>query len=271
VITIFSQKDIPVSVEARSKFVQIEGEVHSPGLYRVSPEETLRDVVQRAGGLSVHAYLYGSELHRESTLKSQKKQLAQMVERMQRELADQLSASASGISAEDRAEERLRIQEQRDFVNKLAHVQPTGRVVLGLKPADSAVDDIPAMSLEDGDKFFVPAKLDSIDVLGAVYNENAFRFKPHKLVSDYVNNAGGVTRGADKSREFVIRADGTVVSRQQHRGFLSNRFETMQLMPGDAIVVPQRFRSTGVLRGLRDWTQVFSQLVLGAAAINVLR
>jgi len=42
------------------------------------------------------------------------------------------------------------------------------------------------------------------------------------------------------------------------------------LMPGDAIVVPQRFRTTGLLRELNSWSQIFSQLALGAASINVL-
>jgi polysaccharide export outer membrane protein len=270
VVTVFSQLDIPVSTETRAKFVQVEGEVKAPGLYRVDPNETLRDVVRRAGGLSSHAYLYGAELHRESTLKLQKIRLAQMVERMQRELGERLASPAS-LSAEDRNEERLRIQEQRDFVTKLAQVKPTGRVVLELRPSDSTLENIPAMALEDGDKLFVPAKLDTIEVFGAVYNENAFRFKRGKPIPEYLSNAGGFTRGADKGREFVIRADGTVVSRQQSRGFLYNRFESLRLMPGDAIVVPERFKTGGFMRGLRDWTQIFSGLALGAGAINILR
>jgi polysaccharide biosynthesis/export protein len=270
IVTVFSQKDIPVSTEARTKFVKVEGEVRAPGLYRVGPGETLRDVVRRSGGISSHAYLFGAELHRESTLQAQKKQLAQMVARMQRELQEQSGLTSPGIAPDDLTETRLRIQEQRDFIDNLAHLQPTGRVVLELKPRDSTIEDVPAMALEDGDKFFIPAKMETVEVFGSVYNENAFRFKPHKLVPEYVNNAGGFTRGADKANVFVIRADGTVISRQQHHGFI-NRFETVRLMPGDAIVVPQRFRTTSVLRSLRDWTQVFAQLALGAAAINVLK
>jgi hypothetical protein len=46
-------------------------------------------------------------------------------------------------------------------------------------------------------------------------------------------------------------------------------------MPGDTIVVPDRVpRETGYagfMRGLKDWTQVFSQLGLGAAAIRTLQ
>jgi hypothetical protein len=40
--------------------------------------------------------------------------------------------------------------------------------------------------------------------------------------------------------------------------------------PGDTIVVPEKtFRPT-VLRGILDWSQLFSQLALGVAAISVI-
>ncbi len=269
VVTIFSQADVPVATENRPKFVQIDGEVKAPGVYRVEPGDTLRDAVDRAGGLGAHAYLFGSELHRESALKAQRARLGQMVERMQKELLETASSSA-GSTPEDRAENRARIQEQHDFIAKLAQVKPTGRVVLGLKVTDSTIDDVPTMALEDGDVFSVPARLDTVLVLGSVYNENAFRFKPGKRVSDYLSNAGGTSRGADKGRVFVIRADGTVIG-QHSTAFLGNTFERLRLMPGDTIVVPQRFRTTSILRELRDWSQVFSQLALGSAAIGVLR
>jgi hypothetical protein len=42
-------------------------------------------------------------------------------------------------------------------------------------------------------------------------------------------------------------------------------------MPGDAIVVPYRLNQGSLLKGLRDWSQVFSQFALGAAAIRVIQ
>ena len=42
-------------------------------------------------------------------------------------------------------------------------------------------------------------------------------------------------------------------------------------MPVDTVVVPERFKTTTVLRDLKDWSQVFAQFALGAAAIKVLR
>jgi protein involved in polysaccharide export with SLBB domain len=271
VVTIFSQEDVPVATENRSKFVQVSGEVKAPGVYRVDPGETLRDVVLRAGGLASHSYLYGSELLRESAKQEQRRRLSQMVERMQRELME-ASASTANLNPDDRTDEQARIQEQRAFIERLARVQPQGRVVLQLKPTDTLIEDIPAMPLEDGDIFTIPAKGETVQVLGSVYNENTFRFRPGQHVANYLNIAGGPTRGADKSRMFIIRADGSVYSRQQENGLLrGNHFDGLRLMPGDAIVVPQRFKTRSGLAAFRDWTQIFSQLALGAAAISVLK
>jgi hypothetical protein len=43
------------------------------------------------------------------------------------------------------------------------------------------------------------------------------------------------------------------------------------LNPGDTIVMPEKLNQVGFIRNLKDYTQIFSQFALGAAAINVLR
>ena len=77
-------------------------------------------------------------------------------------------------------------------------------------------------------------------------------------------------READSARLFVIRADGSVISKQMRHSFWRGSLESLKLMPGDTIVVPDKIRTGGLLRGLRDWSQVFSQFALGAAAIKVI-
>jgi len=103
-----------------------------------------------------------------------------------------------------------------------------------------------------------------------VYNQNSFIHESGLRISDYLRQSGGPTRNADKGHIFIIRADGSVVPKQGSSPF-KKTFETMQLNPGDSVVVPEEIFKTTFLRGLRDWTQVFTQFALGAAAINVLR
>ena len=67
VVTIFSRADLELPMEKRASFVRVGGEVNAPGIYRINPGDTLRDVVQKAGGLTPHSYLYASILTRVST------------------------------------------------------------------------------------------------------------------------------------------------------------------------------------------------------------
>ena len=85
---------------------------------------------------------------------------------------------------------------------------------------------------------------------------------------------GGANRDGDFKHEFIIRANGDVVSEQRNKGGLwSGRgdFNNLPVNPGDTIVVPEKtFRPTA-LRNFIDWSQLFSQFALGAAALSVLR
>src|SRR5580658_3388523 len=67
VVTVFSQADIDVPQRQQTKLVRLEGEFVASGVYSVRPGETLRDLVERAGGVTSDAYLFGSSFTREST------------------------------------------------------------------------------------------------------------------------------------------------------------------------------------------------------------
>jgi hypothetical protein len=70
---------------------------------------------------------------------------------------------------------------------------------------------------------------------------------------------------------FMIRADGSVVAKSSTESVFSRNFSSLPMHPGDTLVVPTHINKTTFVRGLMDWSQIFSNLALGAAAINVLR
>lgn len=261
VITIFSQADMQVPIGQQSKFIRLEGEFHSAGIYQVEPGETVRHLLTRVGGVTPQAYLFGSEFTRESVREEQQRSLDQYVQSLQ-----QTVESTPVASPEDAAQ----LATQKQLVERMRNLRSTGRIVLEVKPNANSISDFPDMTLEDGDRLFIPFRPATVNVLGAVYNNNSFIYRPGKSVSDYLRLSGGVTREGDRKRSFVIRANGATVSSQQHSSLLVNNFNNLRLMPGDTIVVPAKLNRGAVLRGLKDWSQVFQQFALGAAGISVL-
>jgi protein involved in polysaccharide export with SLBB domain len=86
IITVFSSNDISLPVGQQAIFVRVSGEVNAPGVYRMDPSDTLRDLVRRAGGLTDHAYLFGSRLNRLSARVIQRQQLQISMQRMKNEI-----------------------------------------------------------------------------------------------------------------------------------------------------------------------------------------
>jgi protein involved in polysaccharide export with SLBB domain len=157
------------------------------------------------------------------------------------------------------------------LLEKLKKVKATGRIVLDLSPSAASADELPDIVLENGDNFYVPYKLSSVNVMGEVYNSSSFLFQEGKSVSGYLHDAGGPNRYADKGRMFILRANGSVLPKQSRHTLWTRSFESEPLMPGDTVVVPEQLGKIGVAKSIKDWTQIFSQFALGAAAINVLK
>jgi hypothetical protein len=89
-------------------------------------------------------------------------------------------------------------------------------------------------------------------------------------VEDYVALAGGPTKDADEGSIYVVRADGTVVSAQQS-GWILGTISGKALMPGDAVVVPEKLDKYKLTRTMKDIAQIFYQMALGVAGLKVLK
>jgi protein involved in polysaccharide export with SLBB domain len=269
IVTIFSRADLELPMAKHASFVRVSGEVNAPGVYRVEPGDTLRDVVQKAGGLTEHSYLYASVLTRVSTRRAQETELRESADQMQTELISRF-ANATPHPGQTGADQQAELAMQQAALAKLTSIRPIGRVVLAMKPDDSTTAAIPDFSIEDGDAFYVPPRPNTVQVTGAVYNASAFRFQPGKRLIAYLDTAGGATRGADQKRIFVIRADGTVIGRQSRNNHTHGKFENLSMLPGDAIVVPQKITLSSKMDNILQLTQLTSQTALTAAALSVI-
>jgi protein involved in polysaccharide export with SLBB domain len=273
VLSIFSQADFRVPIAHQTKQVTLDGEFPHAGVYTAQPGETLRHLVERAGGLTPDAYLYGSEFTRESTRAVQQARIDEYVQSLgiQIQRANLALAASSVSSASDLASGAAAQTNEQEMLASLRQIRATGRIVLRFTPESEGMNTIPDVPLEDGDIFLVPPVPASVNVVGAVYDQNSFLFVRGARVGTYLRYAGGADRDGDRKHEFIIRANGDVVSYDRNKGVWGSDFNTLRISPGDTVVVPEKTFRPSALRGFIDWSQLFSQFALGAAALSILK
>ncbi|QHJ01646.1 sugar transporter [Xylophilus rhododendri] len=275
VVTVLSQKDLKLPVLRQTRLVRLEGEVAAAGLYEVKPGETLRQLIERVGGLTPQAYVFGTAIDRESVRKKQQENLDQLIRRLESQQQSQISfliANRTNVDAVVLQQQQLLARSQ---IQSLRTLRSDGRIALELDPKQQTVVALPDLPLEDGDHILVPSTPGFVSVTGAVNNENVFIYRTGKTVAD-VAQAAGLREEADQDQMFVLRADGSIVTRgDAGGGFFGGGFDKLALMPGDTLVVPEKLdRETTrnfVVRQLKDFTQILSQFGLGIAAIKVIQ
>ena len=273
VVNVYSEADIRVPIAHQTKMVRLDGEFVHAGTYSVQSGETLRQLVQRAGGLTPNAYLFGSEFTRESTRAVQQARIDEYVQTlgMRMQHSNLAVASSPVSSAQDLASGASAQSSERELLANLRRVRATGRIVLEIKPDDTGISNLPEVVLENGDHFTVPPVPASVNVVGAVFDQNSFLYSRTRRAGAYLHLAGGPNKDADRSHEFIIRADGEVVSRGGSSTIWGgNEFANLRISPGDTIVVPEKTYKPSALRGVLDWSQLFSQFALGSAALSVI-
>ncbi len=72
--------------------------------------------------------------------------------------------------------------------------------------------------------------------------------------------AGGPTINADTGSIFIVKADGSVISRQQNRGFLLKNFYQVRIDRGDTILVPKDFSRFSWLATTKDITEILFKI-----------
>ena len=266
VLRAFSAVDVLLPTLRQSKRVRIEGEVLRPGEYVMPENSTVSDAIRLAGGLTPNAFLYAAEFMRESVRQTQQQNYDRALRDMETDLA-RASTSQRVSNADDAASQQARATSTTRLVERLRALKPTGRVVLSMSPTSK---ELPNLALEDGDRIYIPPTPTTVGVFGSVFNIGSYLFTDRRVIGDYLQLAGGPTRGADVKSTFVIRPNGSVISELQKSSGFFNRdtLASVPAEPGDTIFVPEEMDKTTFIQSAKDWAQILSQFGLGVAAFR---
>ncbi len=242
------------------EYVDVQGEVRFPGRYPIQRGETLKSVVERAGGVTELAFSQGTVFTRATLQDRERKQLDELTRRMQIDLA-QVSLMAAQEGAGNAAQ-ALTVGQQ--LLANLRDAEPVGRLVINLDRSiateSGGTQDI---VLKDGDRLLVPRVTQEVTVIGEVQSPTSHLYSAGLGRQDYIELSGGSTQRADKGRIYVVRADGSVIS--AGRSWFGGGGD---IRPGDTIVVPLDAER---MRALPLWTAVTTiiyNLAVAVAAVN---
>lgn len=250
--------------------VRIEGEVRFPGTYTIKKGETLSSLIDRAGGFTDNAYLKGAVFTRESVRELQQRQLNDSIDRLEQQfLSQSVESIEASLTPEAALQQKASMEQRRSLIAKMRAAKAKGRISISLTSLDKFKGSPSDLPLEEGDTLFIPEKPQQVQVIGAVYNSTAFIYDPKATVATYLKKAGDVTESANEGESYLLKVDGTAVSRGRAGGFFGGGFMSYKLDPGDTIVVPERTERIYWLREVKDMTQILYQIAVTAGVLIV--
>jgi len=246
---------------AKTSTIELKGEVRYPGQYTFRDGETLRQVIERAGGLTDNAFPKGAVFTRAKLRQLEAQRLREAEEQLQGDLLGvQLKGDSFG------GQNAQRVDEVKGLLEDVQSSRPVGRMVIDL-PQVLADTGYQPIRLQDGDTLTVPTIPQAVSVFGEVQFPTSHLHSEGLTVDDYLERSGGPTRQADQDRVYVVKADGSVMLPEKSAWFGGR---SQQLQPGDTVIVPIDVDRLNQLELWSNVSQIVYQMALGAAAVGNL-
>jgi protein involved in polysaccharide export with SLBB domain len=263
----------PVPDLQEARYITLSGEVRSPGVYAARKGERLSSIIRRAGGFTKDAFLKAAVFTRLSVQRRQQEVIDRTVEQLEQEVSRTASRdSAIVIDREELEAQKVIFEARRALLAKLKQVRAQGRVIIRLADPDVLEGTDYDLLVEQGDRLEVPRPSSVVNVLGRVYNPTGIVYnRANDSVGYYLRKVGGPTEDADREHIFVVKADGSVMTKDQAdegmwlfagRGLMASRVE-----PGDSIVVPEKLVHVRIMKDIKDITQILYQIAVTAGVL----
>ena len=252
--------------------VTLRGQVRFPGVYAIRQGETLRSVLQRAGGLTAYAFPEGAVFLRVELRQREQVELDLLAQRTQADITAMAleATTAATVNGQGGGAGASALAVGQSLLTQLRATRAVGRLVIDLpllmRQPDGSPDDV---VLRNGDQLLVPRFEQEVTVIGEVQSVTSHLYHPQLTRDDYIQQSGGFTNRADTGRIYIVRANGSVVASHPWHFFRAGS-DSVRIHPGDTIVVPM---NTEKLPPLPEWqaiTTILYNLAIGAAAIHAV-
>ena len=189
--------------------VSIEGEALFPGDYTLTTKNMrLSELVKAAGGVTQEAYVKGARIER-------------LINEEERLRMETLMRTIKG-------------QDDKDTIKtEKIDLGDTYYVGINLEKALKNPGGNEDITLREGDRLFIPEYNATVKISGDVMYPNTVSYIEGKPVNYYINEAGGYSAKAKKSKTFIVYQNGKVSIKGKNK-----------IEPGCEIIVPSKPKKT---------------------------
>tara|TARA_B110000879_G_C11150742_1_gene504505 strand:- start:162 stop:1943 length:1782 start_codon:yes stop_codon:yes gene_type:complete len=240
--------------------VELSGEFINPGKYQVGSDETLSKLIQRAGGYTDSAYSFGGQIYREYA-----KELEEIINKKTYDgFIKYLATSISKGESSSQGSTSLSL-----VLGELKNTEAMGRIQAEFNLQSLKESSIKDIFLMNGDKIHIPKITSTVYVYGEVMNPGAMIFNSGNAISEYLDNAGGLSKYSDKNNIIIVHPNGTTKIYKDKRIIL-NQNVVPEIYPGSLIYVSRNIDKTATFENPVLIAQLFSSLALSLASLNSL-
>ena len=236
---------------------KISGAVLKPGTYTMSANENINDLIEKAGGYTNNAYLYGAIYINEDAKKINEK----ANDILYQEFLDNIIAvSQQNIS------ENFDLTPIVQLTKEIKDSDINGRVIIDLEDENL----INSYSVKEGDHLFIPEINNVVYVYGETSSEGAVMYSEDKSVDYFVEKSGGYKRFADKKSIYILYPNGESQLYSTKRNiFESSPKSTISIKPGSIIFVPRELdESTPRRLAAQAYVSILGNLGIALASLS---
>ena len=197
-------------------YVTVEGEVNNPGVYPIdNRSQNLFDIFKRVGGVTDYGNLEEAVILRPLFKTANSEQTSKNKNKLLNEIYKNDTVSQSDTILRER---------QFDTI-----------ALANLNTKFDIVKIMELITVEPGDRFVVPKRVNTVRISGEVYNPNLIFYNPTVNFKEYITLGGGLTSNADVSNAFVSYSNGTSKKTRVILGIFQKH---PKILPGCEIIIP---------------------------------
>jgi protein involved in polysaccharide export with SLBB domain len=197
-------------------YVTVEGEVNIPGVYPIDKRSSnLLDVYKRVGGVTDYGNLEEAVVLRTVSKSINSNQISKNKSKLFNEIYKNDTASKVDSVFRDNLYDTI--------------------ALANLNARFNIIDIMKSVTIEAGDRFIIPKRINTVRISGEVYNPNLIFYNPTVNFKDYITMGGGLTDNANLSNAYVSYSNGTS---KKTRVILGVYKKYPKILPGCEIIIP---------------------------------